>query len=158
MANNSTLVVEQGVSLALPIETRSTLSQEDGRPDVRRFFPGGPAVYAVSSMATTDVPPIDAVGLAAGDVVSVYRVYEGYSRTVRPAPQIEGAEEAMLLDFVWEDSSGVLMHSLVVVAGVPGRTIVVHGALPELHGRDALSAMEATLMSCHLNEGLLEQS
>lgn len=136
-------------ALALPEQTRSTLSHSDGRPDVARLFPEGPAVYAVSVLPT-EGPTVDAVGLAAGDLVYTYRRKEGFSRTSRPEPLIDGATDAMLLDFEWDDQGGVRMHSLALVAGRPNDVVVVHGAMPALHGDDALAAMESTMLSCRL--------
>lgn len=104
------------------------------------------------SVAESTGSPEDAVGLAAGDIVYAYRRSENFSRTTRTAPQIPGAAFAMLLDFVWDDRNGVRMHSLVLVAGQPNRTVVVHGALPELQGPGALEEMEATLLSCRLTD------
>lgn len=157
MSAHPMVVVEAGVSLALPAETPSTLSKEEGRPDVRRYFPGGPAVYAVSAVVT-DLPPLDAVGLAAGDVVSLYRTHDGFLRTPRPAPDVEGAAEAILLDFVWQDSHGVLMHSVVLIVGVAGKTVVVHGAFPELHGAEVLREVETTVLSCRLGNEVIGKS
>ena len=151
MEDRSEIVIDGGISLALPPDTRSTLTRVEDQPDVRRFFPEGPAVYAVSVAESTGSPE-DAVGLAAGDIVYAYRRSENFSRTTRTAPQIPGAVFAMLLDFVWDDRNGVRMHSLVLVAGQPNRTVVVHGALPELQGPGALEEMEATLLSCRLTD------
>ena len=119
------------------------------QPDVRRLFPGGPAVFAVSVLTSTR-PAVEAVGEAAGDVVLAYRGRPGYIRTARPYPEIEGADDAVLLDFEWQDSNGVSMHSLVLVAASSRTTVVVHGALPTIHGSVELEAMSDTVLSCRL--------
>ena len=151
MEDPSEFIVESGVTLALPPDTPSTLTQEDGQPDVRRLFPGGPAVFAVSVLPNTKAPA-DAVGEAAGDVVLAYRSHPGYERTSRPYPTIAVADDAVLLDFQWQDSNGVQMHSLVLVAASTRVTVVVHGALPAIHGTAALDDMAATVLSCMLTE------
>ncbi len=151
MEDNSEFFIEGGVTLALPPDTPSTLTQEDGEPDVRRLFPGGPAVFAVSVLPNTK-SPADAVGEAAGDVVLAYRSHPGYIRTSRPYPTIEGADDAVLLDFEWQDSHGVQMHSLVLVAASAHSTVVVHGAMPVIHGTAALEEMAATVLSCSLTD------
>lgn len=142
-------VLCDGVSVGLPVGTPSTLEESVGRPSVRRFFPGGPAVYALT-VGPTGTNAVDAVQSAAGDVVAAYRVRPGFSRTSRPTLEVAGAEEALLLDFEWEDSRGVTMRSLVVVAANADRFAVLHGALPMLHGPDAAADTERVLRSLDL--------
>ncbi len=138
-----------GVIIGLSPETPSTLQVTEGRPAVRRYFPGGAAVYALSVTPTAS-DAVSAVEEAAGDLLLAYRSRPAYSRTSRPSVAIEGAEEARLLDFQWTDSHGVLMHSVAVVAANSTVTMVLIGAVPELHGPEAVAAVEVVLTASRL--------
>lgn len=146
-------LIVDGVSLALAPDAPSTLEEAVGRAAVRRFFPGGPAVYALSLFPTAE--PVDGVQSAAGDLVMAYRPRSGFSRTSRATVHVPGAAEALLLDFEWKDSDGVPMHSLALIAATSEHTMVLHGTLPVLHGPEALAAMEATILATSMqNEGV----
>lgn len=142
----STNVVVADVTLAVPSDSPATREQQDGRADVWRFFPGGPAVYAIS-VHDTDGDHRRAVEDAAGSLLGAYRTRPGYSRVSRPKVHPSGFEDAVLLDFHWDESHGSSMHSAALVAAWGTRVVVVHGTVPASQPNDVYAAMEAVVCS-----------
>ena len=142
-------ILDGSALLELPPETRSTTEESPGRPTTYRYFPAGPAVYG-ASLELVDGP--DPVSAAAGSLIAAYRRREGYSRTSHQSPVIEGADEAALLEFGWQDRNGVEMRSFAVVASVGERVVVVYGTLPSIHGETAAMAVRDTVLSLRLGE------
>lgn len=148
MLEQQELIVED-VVLALADDVPRTKEEREGAPVVHRFFPGGPAVYALSVLPA-DAGATAAVETAAGDILGIYRQRAGYRRVSRPPVAVAGADDAVLLDFTWADGHGVTMHSLALVAAVSDRVIVLHGAIPALHGPEVLADVESTLLATRL--------
>ena len=142
-------VADGSLLLRIAAGAPSTHQVSADGPDVWRYFPDGPAVFAVS-VSAEEGDPEERVGAAAGDVVLAYRSRPSFRRDSREWPSVIGADVAALLDFVWEDEGGVLMHSLVLVASDATRTVVVHGAFPDVHGQQVLADTEAAVLSCQL--------
>ncbi len=144
--NATANLVVAGVVLSLPAESAATREQQNGRADIWRVFPGGPAVYAISAFET-DGDARGAVEDAGGRLIGMYRDRPGYSRVSRPKVHPSGFEDAVLLDFRWEESHGSLMHSAALVAAWGTRVVVVHGTVPASQPADVYEAMEAVVCS-----------
>lgn len=147
-------VVLDDITIGIRADSPATCEQQDERSDVWRYFPGGPAVYAVS-VSDTEAEARVAVESAAGDLLGVYRTRPGYSRVSRPKVHLEGFDDAVLLDFRWAERHGAEMHSVALVAAWGTRVVVVHGTVPASQPSDEYEAMERVVLSCRpITEGV----
>ncbi len=147
MASERVSLGDTGVTLRVEDSSRSTVEQRPEHPDVFRFFSSSSVVVA-ASVHPLGGDAMDAVAEVSGDLIAAYRNRPQFERFSRLEPEINGAVDVTMLEFVWDDDSGVTMHSVAVVAADRHRVAVIHASFPHIHGSAALQEAEDLVSSC----------